>query len=200
MQILHKDGDSLEVETQECDEGQEFSVKGPFIVDLLNGTTSPEMAPLTVPAGTYTRIKLRLDHGNVGDTAMLDGNTLVAKGTLSRPDGSSEPFSMNLRLHEDLRIRSRAGIVLDGSSIQTILVALHAGDWLANLNVAGCLGADSSTSGQGITVSESSAIGKCLDAEHILKGNFRKSCEADEKEAPETADDKGGKDESGKGK
>lgn len=200
--IMHKDGDSsaTEVESEECESDQDLSIKGPFIVDLINGTSTPELPSLSVPAGTYNRIKLRLDHGAKGDTAMLDGNSLVAKGTLTRADGSTEPFTLNLGFHEDLKIKSKTGIVLDGSSIHTILVALSAGDWLKNLNVAGCLAQDTASGTAGVTVSENSPVGKCLDAEHALKDNFRKSCEADEQEGPETKDDKGGVDNSGKGK
>lgn len=201
--VLPKHGDDsaeVETETEECDEGLELSIKGPFIVDLINGTSTPELAPMMVPAGTYNHIKLRLDHGNVGDTAMLNGSTLVAKGTFTRPDGTVQPVSLNLRFNEDLKIKSKAGIVLDASSIHTILVAVNAGDWLSKLDVAGCLASDSTPAGHEITVSEDSDLGKCLDAGRILKDNFRKSCEADEKDEHVGGDDKDSTDNSGKGK
>ncbi len=199
--MLAKEGDSTEIEAPECDEGQDLNLKGPFIVDLINGTSSPEIAPMTVPAGSYSEIKLRLDHGNLGDTSALNGSTLIAKGTLTRPDGTSRPFSLDLRLHEDLKIKSKAGITLDGSGIHTILVAINAGDWLAKLDVSGCLASDTTAAGREIVVSESSAMGKCLDAEHILKDSFKKSCQADEKDEPETDGGKGAPEaDSGKGK
>ncbi|GEM_PF-7065972 len=194
--VLKKNGDSTggkdenEAEKEvECKDDQELSIKGPFIVDLLTGLSTPDLGALSVPAGTYTNIKIRLGHGNVGDTAALDGNTLVAKGTYTVAGMPAQPFSISIRLNEDLKIQSKQTLQLDGATVHTVLVQLMAGDWLNGLDFSRCLAAqDSTTAGGTLDVNENSEIGRCLDVEHALKRNFRKSFHADEKDEHATED------------
>lgn len=202
---LRKDGDSSETEIEDeddgdCEDESEFSVRGPFVIDLLTGTSTPDLGSITVPAGTYRKLKIELHHGGENDSNGLRDSTLTAKGTVTLPDGAAIPFSLALRLNENISIRNAAGITLDGSTVNTILVGLAAGDWFKGLDLSRCLGTlDSASLAGGITVTEDSPIGKCLDAEHFLKDNIRESFHAEERhdDDDEVEDDEKEDDHSG---
>jgi hypothetical protein len=180
---------------RECEDENELALKGPFVIDLLTGASTPDLGALNVPAGAYNRVKIELHQGQ-NDSA-LGGRTLVAHGTLTLADGSSKPFSLALTLNENLRIKSDSGLMLDAGAVSTVAVKLMAGDWLQGLDLAGCLGsADSSAAS--IDITEESTLGKCLDAEHRIKDNFRSSFHASEKDEHEV-EIENGKDGSGTG-
>jgi hypothetical protein len=180
---------------RECEDGAELALKGPFVIDLLTGASAPDLGALSVPAGAYNRVKIELHQGQ-NDSA-LGGRTLVAHGTLTLADGSAKPFTLALTLNENLRIKSDSGLVLDAGSLSTVAVKLMAGDWLAGLDLAACLGS-LDTSAASIEITEASPVGKCLDAEHRIKNNFRSSFRAAEKDENEV-EIENGKDGSGTG-
>jgi hypothetical protein len=170
---LPKEGDPLSNDDKDCNGGSEATLNGgPYVLDLLTGASSPDIGTLTFPAGTYDRVKVHL-HSADGNDTTLGGYTLVAKGTYSVAGGEDKPFSLALRFNEIIQIRNPAGMELDADALHTILIGLNAGQWLRNLDIKGCLstlGADGA-----IIVNEDSEMGKCLDAEHLIKDNFRTS-------------------------
>ena len=184
---------------RECEDASELALKGPFVIDLLTGVSTPDLGTLSVPAGAYTQVKIEMHHGQNDST--LGGRTLVAHGNLIMADGSSKPFSLALTLDENLRIKSDSGLSLNAGALNTVAVKLMAGDWLKGLDLSTCLGAVDPAAAS-IEITEDSPVGKCLDAEHLIKDNFRASFHAGEKdehetEGPEATDST---DHSGKGK
>jgi hypothetical protein len=187
--VSGRDGDidtGKEIENEkemECEDESGLALKGPFVIDLLTGASSPDLGTLSVPAGVYDRVKIELHHGQ-NDSA-LGGRTLVAHGDLILADGSSKPFSLALTLNENLRIKSDSGLNLSAGALQTVAVKLLAGDWLKGLDLAACLGS-ADPAAASIEITEDSPVGKCLDAEHRIKDNFRSSFHAGEKDEHET--------------
>jgi hypothetical protein len=182
-------GDSLGGETEtenekerECEDENDLALKGPFVIDLLTGASTPDLGTLSVPAGSYDRVKIEMHHGQNDST--LGGRTLVAHGALILADGSSKPFSLSLTLDENLEIRSGSAMTLDAGALNTVALKLMAGDWLNGLDLSACLGA-MDPSAATVEITEDSPVGKCLDAEHLIKENFRSSFHADEKDGHE---------------
>lgn len=179
-------GRGTEVENEkerECEDESGLALKGPFVIDLLTGASSPDLGTLSVPAGTYNEVKIEMHHGQNDST--LGGRTLVAHGTLTLADGSTKPFSIALTLDENLKIKSDSGLNLSAGALQTVAVKLMAGDWLKGLDLAGCMGSVDPAAAS-IDITEDSQMGKCLDAEHRIKDNFRSSFHAAEKDEHET--------------
>jgi hypothetical protein len=64
-------------------------VPGPLVVDLMTGTTTPDLSGLRLPAGNYKRIDFRLDEAKAGEvpaTEPLEGlpvATCLSKGDIS---------------------------------------------------------------------------------------------------------------------
>ncbi|MBW8888210.1 MAG: hypothetical protein JF616_10685 [Fibrobacteres bacterium] len=202
--VLKKEGEpgdtsgrGSEVENEkemECEDGS-----GLVVIDLLTGVSSPDLGTLSVPAGLYNEVKFELHHGQNDST--LGGRTLVAHGTLTLADGSSKPFSLALTLDENLKIRSDSGLNLSAGALQTVAVKLMAGDWLKGLDLSACLNVVDPAAAS-IDITEDSPVGKCLDAEHRIKDNFRSSFHAGEKDEHETegTESKDSTDDSGKTK
>jgi hypothetical protein len=159
-----------------CEDGAEATVQGgPYLLDLLTGASTPDIGTLTFPVGEYDRVKIHIHHaeGNDSSATSLGGNTLSVKGTYSLEGGAEMPFALALRFNEIIQIRNAAGMKLDETALHTILVGLNAGDWLSGLDIKGCLA--SMSAGGAAVVNEDSDLGKCLDAEHRIKDNFRTS-------------------------
>ncbi len=182
-----------ESETEiECEDSEvEFAFRGPFVIDLMTGVSTPDLGGLVLPPGNYHHVKFEMRDRH--DGSFPDGRTLMARGNLTLPDGSVRPFSLSLGLNENLKIRSDSGLRLDGGSVQTVAVRLLAGDWLKGLDLASCLGEGSAS--DTIEITEDSPIGKCLDAEHLIKENFRDSFRASKKEEERDDEDRHESDE-----
>lgn len=163
---------------KECEDDEKVAFKGPFIIDLLTGTSTPPLGTLSVPAGPYRKVKIELHQGQNGTE--LDGKTLVAAGIMTFADGTTRPFSVSLTLNENLKIESKSGLTLDAGTLNTVAVGILAGNWLKGLDLAGCLAA--APAGE-LVITEKSDLGKCLDAEHLIKGNFREAFETHEKDS-----------------
>ncbi|HKX13504.1 MAG TPA: hypothetical protein VJP40_10150 [bacterium] len=108
-------------------------VDGPFVADLILGTTTPPMTDLLIPAGTYTRIDVRIE-----DNPALDGFALVAAGTFEY-QGELHELRLALRFHEDIRFKDRAGITLEETAANDIVMALDATAWFQGIDLAACL-------------------------------------------------------------
>jgi hypothetical protein len=169
-----KSADEVE---RECEDDEKVAFAGPFIVDLLTGTSTPPLGSLSVPAGPYRKVKVELHQGQNGSA--LDGKTLVAAGSVTFADGTTRPFNLSLTLNENLKIKSKSGLTLDAGTVNTVAISILAGNWLKGLDLAGCLaGAPAGA----LVITEKSDLGKCLDAEHRIKDNFRDAFETHEKE------------------
>lgn len=189
------DGDSLDTDKGDCDES-ELNLKGPFVVDLLTGASTPSLGNLSVPAGTYKKVKIRLEPALAGGGALaaddaLIGNTLHVKGTYTLSGLPEQNFSMLLKFDEDLEIEDKAGLKLDPSAMNAILISLKVGGWMAGLRVKDCLEKPEvmASLGGAIVLSEDSLLGKCLDVESTIKENIKKSFEVDEDEDGDGKDD-----------
>ena len=178
------EGDAGGSESGDGDCGDAGNVlTGPFMVDLLTGASTPAMGELEVPAGTYRKVKIHLDHAQAGDAIVdsadpLMGHTLYVKGTYMPPGGETPAdFSLMLKFNEEVEMQSLAGMRLDAETLSSLLVTLKVGDWLAGSDVASCLG-DPDVAGSlanGAVITESSPLGACLDAEKVIKRNIRAS-------------------------
>lgn len=112
-------------------EGDTVRIEGPITVDLANGETVPALQDLTVPAGTYESIRLRLD----ADSSP-DGLSITAFGTVDAGTGP-QPWSLGLELDEDARFEAVGGVVVDDATTATVL--LDVAVWFAELPVTTCL-------------------------------------------------------------
>ena len=107
--------EGLELESPvRCDEdGDKLIIEGPFELDLMTATARPSLSDVSIPAGTYRRVDLRIDAD--GDAALRLVGEMPA-------DQGSTPVELALPVSEDARFEHPDGIAVgDGSSLLALL-------------------------------------------------------------------------------
>lgn len=99
-------------------------VKGPFVVDLVAGTTAPRIPPVDVPAGGFCGLDAPL--GPATEPPELAGRSLFFDGV--RSDGTV--FVLYADVAAVLRVRRREGFVWSAESTPAVLWALRPRRWL----------------------------------------------------------------------
>jgi len=109
-----------------CDDSEPvITQSGPFLIDLIAGTTRPELPAFAVPAGGVCGFDAPLAPAR--DSAEFLGRSLLFSGT--RADGVRFILFANLRA--TLRLRAPRGDVWGGEGDQTLLWAMRPRRWAA---------------------------------------------------------------------
>lgn len=120
-------------DTAHAEGAAKLEIRGPFLVDLLAGTTTPSLAEVRIPALAYSRLEIRLeDDGRALPNAELGDHAFALRATSS----AGETLSLQLRANEEIRIDSPTGIDLAPGS--DLLALLDAGSWLSGIPLRAC--------------------------------------------------------------
>ncbi|HEY0095452.1 MAG TPA: hypothetical protein VGB96_14070 [Archangium sp.] len=150
-------------------------VPGPIVVDLMTGTTTPDLSGLQLPAGTYKRIDFRLDEAKAGEVAAnepLVGYSLLVKAGFTR-DGADNTLDLKLKFSEDARFQSATGVTVGEND--ALLALLKPQKWLEGLPVASCLQSGDLRISSNVLRLDDQAKGACGDAENLVKNNIKNS-------------------------
>lgn len=166
-------------------EGGEITVEGPFLVDLILGATIPESGELTIPPGTYKKVKIRFgesDGLNLPDGHPLEGHTLYAAGTILLSDGvTSYSYVMPFDFDVDPEFENPAGIDVSGAALDRILLNLDVTGWFTDLPIGDCI-EELGTIVEPIDFA-ADLEGDCEDVEDELKDNIEQSGDLGHEEA-----------------
>lgn len=166
-------------EDSDADSSNKISLDGPFLFNLTDGTSTPDITSFSVEPGTYKRIDIRFD-----DTEALDGlvqsgdplldNTMVIKGTFDYDGNAARNFQLVLKFNEDLRFEEAAGINVDEGQTTDMLLELDVSEWLTGIDITSCLdsGELSLDSNGDLNLDDSNAS-DCQDIEGIIKDNIK---------------------------
>lgn len=143
-----------------------YKVQGPFVVNLLTATSSPEIVTTSVPAGEYSRIDVRIDDtdSDFPDITSADPlweNSLYGKGTY---DGD-KPFEISLKFNEDVRFDFTSPVAITTDAVNTFNLALNLSEWFAELDLTDCI--DQLSGSDSLIISDEN--GTCPDVEDDLK-------------------------------
>jgi len=108
-----------------CDGTDPTVVAGPFVVDLVNHTTSPEIPPVAEPEGGFCGFDAPL--AVVSGPADLAGRSLFFDGV--RSDGTF--FLVYTDVQATLRVRRHARVVWSASETPAVLWAFRPRRWLS---------------------------------------------------------------------
>jgi hypothetical protein len=150
-------------------------VPGPIIVDLMSGTTTPDLSGLRLPAGNYKRIDFRLDEAKSDQLPATDpllGYSLLVKANFTR-DNTATTLDLKLKFSEDARFESANGVDVDADS--ALLVLLKPQVWLEGLPVATCLSKGDLTLTSNVLRIDEQAKGDCSGAVDLVKTNIKRS-------------------------
>lgn len=110
-------------------ENDHVRARGPWLVDLVAKTSTPDLPEVPVLAGTYRRIDVRFDPGADGATIAVTGTFLI--------EGRAQPFAMTLDFSETLRFEG-TDVVATRDAVAQALLTLDPSGWFASMPLAQC--------------------------------------------------------------
>lgn len=165
-----------------CATPGKLRLRGPWVADLVSGAFTPPLEAVSVPAGAYTEVEVRLVPADPGDGVIaagdpLDGMALTAAGefTLS---GTSTPFAMALKFTDSAVFALPAGTTFDAGTQNDLLLLLDVTSWFADLPIAECA-ARGDLSFEGPTVFLGEGKDKCQGLEQALTAAIPKTTRAE---------------------
>ncbi|WP_286748309.1 hypothetical protein [Roseivirga sp. UBA1976] len=116
LETLEED---LEEEENGEDENEEVEFEGNFIINLLTGTSDPDFGLSELLAGVYQEVEVEFEN-------ILEGDKTLIVNFNFTPEGATEPTFVEFSTAEEfeLEIENEAGFVLDGGTVNAILVTL----------------------------------------------------------------------------
>lgn len=154
-------------------------IDGPFAVDMIAGTSTPSLAGVTIPAGTYRRIDLRVDDGDPAEGLVAAGSPLDdnAFAVIASFDDDGQPATLDLRLNfdEDIRIEQPGGVVV--AEGEDLIARFAAANWLAGVDLGACVGTLTATDGR--YVIDDRRDGACGGIEDTVKSAMKNSGDLD---------------------
>ncbi|MBR58277.1 MAG: hypothetical protein CMH54_09675 [Myxococcales bacterium] len=171
--------------TVDCND-HELRIVGPFPVDLLSRGTQPSLIDVSLPAGTYKGIDVRIDESdelfdvsssNEAQTSMsfvVTGDVKVA-GTLI-------PFGIVLGFEEELHVEKPEGLIINDAS-PDLAVDLNVYSWMMGVPLSACIKSGllpKDEMGRYWLDNSFSGSGPCAVIEHTLRSNIVHSGRLDE--------------------
>lgn len=204
IQISQDEG---EVDTdEEAAQAAEVEFEGPYVVDLVQNTSTPELPQIEMLPGNYNNIELDLDkiEGDeedgagtqlVADTDPLFGNSIYLAGTYTGTTlGGSvtdAPFTMTFDLDEEFELSSAGstatGLVVEDGQFNPIIIAFRLVRWFAfndpetNSGLVTDFRALATVAGPAIVIDET-ATGDNSTIREIIKANIEQSADYGEDE------------------
>ena len=137
---------------------------------MRTGISTPSLADVLIPAGTYKRIDFRVDD-NGADSSFAMTATF-------QYEGAAMTMDLNLDFNEDIRIEDPQGIIVDGDS--DLIAEFVVSNWLGRVDVGSCIDdEDVTVEGSTVVIDDSSTSGSCSDIENTIKDNMKNSGQLD---------------------
>jgi hypothetical protein len=126
-----------------------LAVDGPFVIDLIEASSTPPLVDIGLPAGVYERIDIRFDDAEVSEGLItaespLNENTMYIAGTfvfdLEDVNEVEKTFELALKFNEDVRFEEETGgIELDEGATENLVLMLDVSQWFAALPITTCI-------------------------------------------------------------
>jgi hypothetical protein len=122
--------------------GERYTIAGPYIMNLMDGTALPNNIVFDAPAGEYKRVDIRLDEANIEDGILVEGdellqNALIIKGTHDYNGVTDGTFSLIVKVSEDIRFQPTNGIIVATDAGTDVTLNYTVTDWLEDPNNVG---------------------------------------------------------------
>lgn len=163
------------------DDEDKVVVEGPFIADLIQGTSTPSLTTLLIPSGLYTRIDVRIEESKAEDGLLAAGDPLLGRSLYARGSfeyqGTTHELQLRLKFNEDVRFESKTGIEVAETAANDIVLSLDENAWFKGINLAACLDEGNLTleADGSLVIDEESGEDECGDIENVIKDNIEAS-------------------------
>lgn len=127
-------------EEQEEEDGatvtkSKIKVAGPFLFDLVKGTSTPSLADIAIPSGSYRETEFRF--GPVCD--MGGETTITLNGTMLDSSTVAHPFELKLEYEEELEIDSPTDVQVLEGQVNGLFASIILDNWFAAVDFVGCI-------------------------------------------------------------
>lgn len=128
-------------------DGVSFDFEGPYLVDIVQGTVTPEIGASTLAEGSYTQLKFKIDKVSatdeedaslVADLPVDDpiiGYSMILEGSYTPDVGSIVPVSIKFTEDAEIEINpAGTGIAISNGTLTDIVVAFRLGSWFKGID------------------------------------------------------------------
>jgi hypothetical protein len=162
--------------------------RGPWVVDLRTGAAVPPMDGLSLPAGLYRRVEVRLEVADSRDVEAGDplaGHSVEGEGTF----GEGRPFVLRLAIDRDARFESPGGVDVSADGVRKFVLKLDPASWFADLPVSACADNGELPVVDGkVVVGGDPDDGLCEDLEDVIEDRIKDSGRIDDDDEHEDHD------------
>lgn len=162
--------DEIEFETELEDDQEDISgeddelkveFEGPYVIDLINGTSTPNLGIGDVPTGVYDELEIEMA------PVLTGGNSVFIKFTL---DGKTYEFSTTEEI--EIEVENLSGFDIDSNSLQNFLVLINLDNVFAGIDLSNAVADEDGV----IRINDSSNS----EIAHSIINQLEDSCEAGE--------------------
>lgn len=108
----------------------EIEIKGSWVVDLLNGTSEPDLPTMSIDPGQFNEIKVVLS------PIIEDQYSVVFKATYTDDNGAQIPVELMLSNQIIFKVKSNSGFVISAEKLNEIVVQLELDKWLSEIDLS----------------------------------------------------------------
>jgi len=172
----------------EEDSASDTDFEGPYVLDLLTNTATPNPGEATIPAGFYKKINIsiaKLEQDKADEQGMTDVDQLIDKsiylvGTFTNLSGATKSFTMSFKLDEEFELTDGSnGINIATGDNNPLIIAFALTKWF---DFSGSIAENSNNidlsdiSSSSIVLSED-AEGTEKELHKLIKENIKKSAD-----------------------
>jgi len=158
-----------------CVDGNRVLIPGPIVFDLADGTSSPDLSEVRIPAGNYKRAELVLgtaDGDLLADDDDLAGRTLVSQ---FEPVDADYEVALRLGLEDVLKIDDPRAVDTQNDGM-VLALGVDGSSWFADSGLDACLDAGTvPTSESGVYVVNDEDPTLCDGLADAIEHNVMKS-------------------------
>lgn len=148
------------------DDGVEIEYEGEFVIDLLSGTSEPDLGIANLQAGVYEEIEIKVA------PVLPDGNSAVVSLTFTPDAGDPVSVEFSTSLAFELEIEDDNGFQIDPNALTQVLVLFDLDVLFSNIDLSSAMVDDDG-------VIRINADSNTQIAAQIIN-NFQDSCKAGE--------------------
>lgn len=157
----------------------QIKIDGPFVIDVLEGTSTPDLSQLRVPAIGYTTIDLEVDTARAEDDLVSIQDDIIDNTVILRADFEFENQKRELLLEFSFKAEAKTsaddladGAVEDGG---VLVLQLDVTNWLDSIPVTDCLISGALKPRDGVVELGEDGVDGCENAENAFESNFQDS-------------------------
>jgi len=118
------------------DDDFEIEVKGNFKVDLLNGTSNPDIPVISVDPGVFTEVKVDL-------SPILEGGySVILKADYVDDNGVVHPLELMLDQMFEIKVGNHNGFAVDTEKLNQVLLLFNLESWFTDINLSNLMDED----------------------------------------------------------